>query len=207
MDDSTLLEIRDLCCERDDRELFTGLNLSARAGQIWQVTGPNGAGKTTLLRILAGLHGFYDGQVRWQLTPDEPARDLLYVGHSPGLRQELTAVENLRWLCALHRQHPPPWQELLAPVGLARLADIPLERLSAGQQRRVALARLWLPGKRVWILDEPFTAIDADGVALVEERLRQHAAGGGLVIYTSHHRVADDSHLLQLGNQQAAVAT
>lgn len=206
MDDSTLLELRDLCCERDERELFTGLSLRARAGEIWQVTGPNGAGKTTLLRILAGLHGFYEGQVCWRLSPEEPARDMLYVGHSPGLRQELTPVENLRWICALHGQYPARWRDLLAPVGLGALSDVPLERLSAGQQRRVALARLWLAGKRVWILDEPFTAIDADGVGLIEQRLREHAARGGLVIYTSHHRVADDSRLLQLGDREATLA-
>ena len=197
-----LLQVEALGCERDERLLFSELDFAACAGEIWQVAGPNGAGKTTLLRILAGLHGFHDGRVRWQV-PGAQRRDahdqILFLGHLPGLREELTAEENLRWLCALHQQPVSDIPAALAAAGLAGYADAPVAAMSAGQKRRVALARLWLPGKAVWILDEPFTAIDVQGVAQIEARLREHAAGGGLVLYTSHHRLADDIRQIHLG--------
>lgn len=197
-----LLTLDALSCERDDRLLFSQLSLTASAGEIWQVAGANGAGKTTLLRVLVGLHGFYEGEVRWQLPGchHRQGRDgLLYLGHRPGLRDELTALENLRALCAIHQQDATLLPAALAAVGLRGFEDAPVGSLSAGQKRRVALARLWLPGKPVWVLDEPFTAIDLDGVALLEQQLRVHAAAGGLVIYTSHHRLAGDIHQVHLG--------
>ncbi len=205
MSEQPLLEIHDLHCERGDRELFTGLCMQARAGEIWQISGPNGAGKTTLLRILAGLHGWFEGRVDWRLTPEQPRQDILFIGHTPGLRDELSATENLAWLCALHGQPAPDWRTLLRTVGLEGREQVPLAHLSAGQKRRVALARLWLEGKKVWILDEPFTAIDASGVNQVEQKLHQHARQGGLVLYTSHHRLAGDVSHLRLGEGIAEV--
>ena len=205
----SLLTVEALGCERDDRLLFSGLTFTAQAGDIWQVVGPNGAGKTTLLRILAGLFGFYEGVVTWQ---DALAlrQNMLYLGHRPGLREELTPLENLTWLSALHGQGRDAalgrmLGDALAAVGLAGFEEVPVGHLSAGQKRRVALARLWLPGKPVWILDEPFTAIDAEGVALIEARLQQHAQAGGLVIYTSHHRLAADIRQIRLGDGRSEV--
>lgn len=197
--DTPLLQVRNLACERDDRLLFSELTFAASVGQLWQVAGPNGAGKTTLLRMLAGLFTHYEGEIHWLLDGD-PREQLLYIGHQPGLRDELTAIENLRWLNALHG-----WRDLdvwaaLARVGLTGFEDVPVAGLSAGQKRRVALARLWLGEKKVWILDEPFTAIDAGGVTLVERRLAEHARRGGLVIYTSHHRLNDRVRQLHLGD-------
>ncbi|MBF5053727.1 Heme exporter protein A [Alcanivorax venustensis ISO4] len=178
--------------------LFENLDFSARNGEIWQVTGANGAGKTTLLRILVGLHGFYQGRVEWS-SPLPPS--LLYLGHQPGVREELTARENLEYNRALSGQTGDP-DAALAALDLYGFEDVPAGRLSAGQQRRIALARLWLDGKDVWILDEPFTAIDQQGVAALDQRLRQAAAQGVLVIYTSHHRVGDGVHRLHLGEDR-----
>lgn len=203
---SPILRVEQLGCERDERVLFRDLAFDACAGEIWQVAGANGTGKTTLLRILAGLHGFHDGRVRWQVPGalHASAHDqILFLGHLAGLREELTAQENLRWLCALHHQPTALISAALAAVGLAGYEDAPVAAMSAGQKRRVALARLWLPGKAVWILDEPFTAIDAAGVALIEQRLRKQAAAGTLVIYTSHHRLAADTRQIHLGGQGA----
>ncbi|MBL7249255.1 cytochrome c biogenesis heme-transporting ATPase CcmA [Alcanivorax marinus] len=195
------LTVRRLSCERDDRMLFRDLDFSAHDGQIWQITGANGAGKTTLLRILVGLHGFYEGEVRW----DGPlAPSLLYLGHQPGVREELTARENLRYSQALAGQSGDV-DAALDALGLYGFEDVPAGRLSAGQKRRIALARLWLGDKRVWVLDEPFTAIDQDGVARLDARLREAAAAGTLVLYTSHHRVGEDVHRLHLSGAGAEV--
>lgn len=190
-----------LFCERDARVLFSGLSFSANSGEIWQVVGPNGAGKTTLLRILAGLFQFFDGDVQWQGVGRHDTKPLLYLGHRAGLREELTAAENLSWLAALHRQPQGDIAAALSQVGLRGYEDVSVADMSAGQKRRVALARLWLPGKQVWILDEPFTALDVDGVAMMESRLREFANEGGLVIYTSHHKVDEDCKIIQLGKQ------
>ena len=181
--------------------LFRDLDFAADDGQIWQITGANGAGKTTLLRILVGLHGFYEGDVRWS-APLAPS--LLYLGHQPGVREELTARENLRYSQALAGQSGDP-DAALDALGLYGFEDVPAGRLSAGQKRRIALARLWLDGKRVWVLDEPFTAIDQDGVARLDARLREAAAAGTLVLYTSHHRVGEDVRRLHLSGNGAEV--
>jgi len=201
-DSSTRLELVQLGCERDDRMLFSGLSLTARAGEIWQITGANGAGKTTLLRILVGLHGFFEGERRW--WQPQWQQDLLYLGHQPGVREELNPLENLRYACALNHQVGDP-MEALAAVGLRGFEDVPTAHLSAGQKRRVALARLWLERKAVWVLDEPYTAIDQDGVSQLDAQMQQAAEAGSLVIYTSHHRVGDGVQRLHLENGRAEV--
>lgn len=204
MSESWLLKVETLACERDDRLLFRDLGFRAAGGELWQVAGPNGAGKSTLLRILAGLFGFYSGRVCWSMA-GVPTQQILFLGHRSGLREELTARENLAWYCALHQQPVSAIDAALTSVGMAGYEDVPVAQMSAGQQRRVALARLWLPGKQVWILDEPFTAVDAAGVDMLEQRLRQQVADGGLVIYSSHHRLAEDSRQVLLGQGPGAV--
>lgn len=211
-----VLQTTDLRCERDDRELFAGLGWSAFGGQIWQIAGPNGAGKTTLIRILAGLHGFYDGALcwpLWQQSDVDPREKLLYLGHKAGLRDELTPLENLSWWQSLHPSQSLPGggnaldpMVALARLGLAGYESMPCASLSAGQKRRVALSLLWLMDKPVWLLDEPFTALDAEGVSLIEERIKQHAAEGGLVIYSSHHRFDDAVRHVRLGQDVVEVA-
>lgn len=158
-----------------------------------QISGPNGSGKTSLLRLLAGLMQPSAGQVLLDgvaLTERRQAlaAQLLWIGHAAGIKDLLTAEENLAWLCALHRpaSREAIWTAL-AVVGLRGFEDVPCHSLSAGQQRRVALARLYLDSPPLWILDEPFTALDKQGVAQLEQHLAQHCEQGGLVVLTTHH--------------------
>lgn len=184
-----MLEARELLCERDERTLFSGLSFTLNAGEWVQITGSNGAGKTTLLRLLTGLSRPDAGEVLWQGQPLHQVRDsyhqnLLWIGHQPGIKTRLTALENLHFY---HRDgDTAQCLEALAQAGLAGFEDIPVNQLSAGQQRRVALARLWLTRATLWILDEPFTAIDVNGVDRLTQRMAQHTEQGGIVILTIH---------------------
>ncbi|HAJ4690268.1 TPA: cytochrome c biogenesis heme-transporting ATPase CcmA [Escherichia coli] len=188
-----MLEARELLCERDERTLFSGLSFTLNAGEWVQITGSNGAGKTTLLRLLTGLSRPDAGEVLWQGQPLHQVRDsyhqnLLWIGHQPGIKTRLTALENLHFY---HRDgDTAQCLEALAQAGLAGFEDIPVNQLSAGQQRRVALARLWLTRATLWILDEPFTAIDVNGVDRLTQRMaqhtEQHTEQGGIVILTTH---------------------
>ncbi|HFO4509516.1 TPA: cytochrome c biogenesis heme-transporting ATPase CcmA [Escherichia coli] len=184
-----MLEARELLCERDERTLFSGLSFTLNAGEWVQITGSNGAGKTTLLRLLTGLSRPDAGEVLWQGQPLHQVRDsyhqnLLWIGHQPGIKTRLTALENLHFY---HRDgDTAQCLEALAQAGLAGFEDIPVNQLSAGQQRRVALARLWLTRATLWILDEPFTAIDVNGVDRLTQRMAQHTEQGGIVILTTH---------------------
>ena len=184
-----MLEARELLCERDERTLFSGLSFTLNAGEWVQITGSNGAGKTTLLRLLTGLSRPDAGEVLWQGQQWQPVRPrnhqtILWIGHQPGNKPGLTALENLHFY---HRDgDTAQCLEALAQAGLAGFEDIPVNQLSAGQQRRVALARLWLTRATLWILDEPFTAIDVNGVDRLTQRMAQHTEQGGIVILTTH---------------------
>lgn len=198
-----LLRAEGLTAQRDERVLFRGLSVSVAAGEVLRVEGPNGAGKTTLLRILCGLDQDCEGRVTWPraAAAGRPWReDLLWLGHLPGLKPTLTAEENLAWLCALRGRAPRlPLREALARVGLSGFEDLPAGALSAGQKRRVALARLHLEDAPLWILDEPFTAIDRAGVEALEQLLAAHAQAGGAVVFTTHHAPAISARSLLLG--------
>lgn len=205
---SPFLQACALSCERDWRVLFEQLNFSLQLGEMLQIAGPNGSGKTSLLRLIAGLLSPAEGELRLQGKPLHKQRaslasQLLWIGHAPGVKALLSAEENLSWLCALHQPVPRQalWQALAA-VGLRGYEDVPCQRLSAGQQRRVALARLYLPAPPLWVLDEPFTALDKQGVADLEEHLARHCEQGGAVILTTHHsltRVPNTFRQLDLG--------
>lgn len=190
-----LLAIEDYRCERDDRLLFQGLHFDLDAGQLVQIAGPNGTGKTTLLRSLAGLSAYAHGQLRWRGADIAHCRqdfrsDTLYMGHAPAVKLTLTPRENLQWFCSLNAsQGNAAIDDALQRVGLFGYENLCCHQLSAGQQRRVALARMHLSTTRLWILDEPFTAIDKKGVAELEALLLQHANAGGAVIMTTHHRI------------------
>ncbi|WP_339547386.1 cytochrome c biogenesis heme-transporting ATPase CcmA [Pseudomonas sp. RA_35y_Pfl2_P32] len=173
--------------------LFENLGLRLDRGDMLQISGPNGSGKTSLLRLLAGLMQPTSGQVLLNGEPlhsqrTELAHNLLWIGHAAGIKDLLSAEENLSWLCALHQpaSREAIWQALAA-VGLRGFEDVPCHTLSAGQQRRVALARLYLDSPALWVLDEPFTALDKQGVAQLEGHLAAHCEQGGMVILTTHH--------------------
>ena len=185
-------DVDDLRCERDERALFSRVSFALQPGEILQIEGPNGSGKTTMLRILCGLSQQYEGKLSWCGEALPSARlafvsNLFYLGHAPAVKALMTPVENLLWSPDAHAQQHDDVAAALEKVGLRGFDDVPCFNLSAGQQRRVALARLYLSRAPLWILDEPFTAIDRAGVAALELHLANHARRGGGVILTTHH--------------------
>jgi len=191
------LQIDGLSCVRGDRVLFTDLNFGVDAGELLRIEGRNGSGKTTLLRALAGLLLPETGEIRWdgkniRSLREEYSRHLLYLGHLNGIKGDLSAVENLRIAAVLdgfHLTEGRAWA-ILGEIGLRGHEDLPSKHLSQGQKRRVALARLLANAARVWILDEPFTALDVAAVELLQEVIRRHIADGGMAIVTTHQEVA-----------------
>ena len=186
-----LLSADKLTCIREERLLFDELSFEINAGDIVQVEGPNGSGKTSLLRILSGLSQPYDGQVNYKdqaihRCREEYQQNLLYFGHLAGVKGEMTAEENLNFNLALHGSNTDDSLAYLAKVNLLGFEDSLASHLSAGQHRRIALARLYQSNAAIWILDEPFTAIDKQGVASLEQLFCQHAQRGGCVILTTH---------------------
>ena len=188
-----MLEAISLQCVRGERELFHDLSFVLSSGEMLLVSGPNGSGKTSLLRLLCGLSPPASGEIRWQgesvrAQRSEYCRHMTYLGHHNGVKEELTPLENLRVAAGVAsvdvvetRLHAA-----LDRVGLAGYEELPAKLLSQGQKRRVALARLLLADARLWILDEPLAALDVQAVALVEEMLAAHLAGGGLAVLTTH---------------------
>ncbi|RYU69550.1 cytochrome c biogenesis heme-transporting ATPase CcmA [Aliivibrio finisterrensis] len=194
-----MLEIRNVTCIRDERVLFEQLSFIISDGELIQIEGQNGAGKTTLLRIIAGLGYADEGEIYWKGESIKKSReefhsDLLFLGHHTGVKRELTAFENLTFYQSMHNQYDENaiW-DALARVGLAGREDVAAGQLSAGQQRRVALARLWLSKQKLWILDEPLTAIDKQGVKVLEQLFMDHAKQGGIVLLTTHQDLFTDS--------------
>jgi len=188
---------------RGEVMLFEGLELTLNSGQVLQVDGPNGAGKTTLLRTLAGLTLPEAGEVYWDGEPIRRnraayAEALNYVGHQHGIKAGLTVLENLQVYQKLTGGNGDP-VEALVRMGLERQLHNPGYTLSAGQRRRAALARLLLRPAPLWIIDEPYTALDVHGIALVDQLVREQVLAGGMVVLTSHQRVElSDLPLLRL---------
>ncbi|WP_173636248.1 cytochrome c biogenesis heme-transporting ATPase CcmA [Paramixta manurensis] len=184
-----MLEAINLTCMRDERILFRDLNITVGGGDIVQVEGANGAGKTSLLRLLAGLSQAERGEVLWHQRAihqqrERWHRDMLYLGHQPGVKAVLSPLENLAFYHA--DCHPDECYAALEAVDLVGYEEMPVAQLSAGQQRRVALARLWLSRATLWILDEPLTAIDKSGVEKLVALFLHHRDNGGAVILTTH---------------------
>lgn len=191
-----MLEVRNLECVRGDHRLFSGLNFALQGGELLRLRGSNGSGKTSLLRTLCGLLEPAEGEVRWRgenirAQRDEFNAELLYLGHTNGVKAELTAFENLRISNALSGHSPGDDRlyDALAEIGLAGREDLPTQVLSQGQKRRVALARLLLSNAALWVLDEPFTALDVGAVAQLAKLIEAHLQRGGMVVYTTHQEV------------------
>lgn len=209
------LQACQLACMRGGRSLFEGLDFSLAAGDALRVRGANGSGKSSLLRILCGLAFPAAGEVRWQGRNIGRVREqfgaaLLYLGHAAGIKDDLLAWENLVVACTL-AGHPVKREQACAALeslGLGPQACLPALALSQGQRKRVALARLQLsPQAPLWILDEPFAALDADAIAALTQSLERHLAAGGMLVYTTHQDVslrAARSRRLLLGDTEAA---
>lgn len=189
---SPLFQATGLECWRGDRRLFSGIDFSIHSGEALQVVGPNGSGKTTLLRAVCGLTRAEQGKLFWrgarlEGNPDAYRSELLYIGHENGLKFELTALENLRALRDIAaRQRNLPLEAALDRAGLAGFEDRPVRTLSSGQRRRVALSRLLIAEAALWLLDEPFTALDDAGARLVNVLVEEHLNAGGGIMFTSH---------------------
>jgi heme exporter protein A len=192
-----MLQASDLACVRGDRCLFQGLALALEAGQCLHVAGANGAGKTSLLRILAGLLPPTEGSVRWNgesiaTAREEYAADLAFVGHLNGIKDDLSVLENVRFEASVRGSGDAgaAARVALAALELQDYEPVVVRHLSQGQRRRVALARLCVPAPaRLWILDEPFNALDVHAVGLLQQRIDAHLRGGGMVVLTAHQAI------------------
>lgn len=201
------LEALNLSCVRGDRPLFRGLAFALEPGQLLHVTGPNGSGKTTLLRTLCGLTRQAEGHVRWNGADihelgDEYRMHLAYVGHNNGLLGELTAVENLRAAaCLAGGEAGAVVEAALEQTALMGCRDLPAKVLSQGQKRRLALARLGVMRRPLWVLDEPLSGLDVGSVERLAGLFTEHLARGGMIVLTSHQEFtleAGDTQYLRL---------
>jgi heme exporter protein A len=192
-----MLQAHELACVRGDRPLFRGLNLTLEAGHALHLAGANGSGKTSLLRLLCGLSAPAEGEVRWngesiRSLREDFYRNQIYIGHAPAVKDDLSAMENLLTSATVAGLDVSVDQarQALHGIGLGGREDLPTKVLSQGQRRRVALSRLLL-GARVplWILDEPFTALDKRAVVKLCQVIEAHVEAGGMVIYTTHQEV------------------
>jgi len=202
------LSVSKLSCHRGDRVLFTNIGFSVAAGQALHLVGPNGSGKTTLLRTLAGLTQFDEGEIRLDGTPvadlgDDFRAQLAYVGHLNGLQPELNIRENLHFQAALAGSAggDNEIERAISKVALSSRAHLQTKMLSQGQKRRAALARLFLGGQTIWLLDEPVTALDVESVDVMTSAMREHLDQGGILILTSHQplELGDRVQKLELG--------
>jgi heme exporter protein A len=199
-----MLETIALACERGGWRLFSDVAIALRAGGLLRVRGANGSGKTTLLRTLAGLTRPAAGEVRWRgkALDSESRREMLFLGHAPAVKDELTVLENLEFAAHLAGLKDLGFNKALDRLGIARLADLPARYLSQGQRRRAALSRLALSsGVALWLLDEPFAALDDEAIAQVSELCTSHLAEGGMVVLTSHQDIpiaAPDARAIEL---------
>lgn len=191
------LQANNLSCERGFRQLFTGINLSVQAGDVLRIVGANGAGKSTLLNVLAGTSSDYQGEMLFNQQPLHKMRfeyreQCVFLGHANAVKTSLTVLENLQLFQTLYPCSNNLLADVLAQVQLTGFEHVLAGQLSAGQKQRVALARLLMSSAALWILDEPFTAIDKQGIAHFEQILAAEAKNGRAIILTAHHDVNID---------------
>jgi len=205
-----MLESQSLECVRDDRLLFNDLSFTVAEAEVLQIEGPNGSGKTSLLRIICGLRQAEAGKILWQgesitSNREDYYANMVYIGHLPCIKGDLTVLENVRALLDT-RSLSLSTDEIevaLGKVGLATYEDVQGKALSSGQRRRILLAFVELSRAKLWILDEPLTALDVQGVALMESMILDHKSAGGSVIFTTHHGMQLDCEMssVQLGRK------
>lgn len=200
-----MLDVTSLECARGDLVLFSELNFSVHPGELMHVKGPNGSGKTTLLRTLCGLTSPEQGVISWSGRPihqlqEDYYRELTYIGHHNGVKDEMTAIENLRVAgkMAGNEVAEPEILDALTRIGLYGREDLPASVLSQGQRRRVALARLLLSRTRLWVLDEPYTALDVAAIGVLSGVIASHLERGGMVVLTTHQDVDIEGVVRQL---------
>lgn len=205
-----MFEAQSLECIRDDRLLFNDLSFTVAEAEVLQIEGPNGSGKTSLLRIICGLRQAEAGRVLWHGEPISSNREdyyanMVYIGHLPCIKGDLTVLENVRSLLDTRSLtlSNAEIEVALAKVGLATYDDVPGKALSSGQRRRILLAFIDLSQANLWILDEPLTALDVQGVALMESMILEHREAGGSVVFTTHHGMQLDCEMssVQLGRK------
>ena len=190
-----MLELKEFCCERNDKGLFESLSLSVKAGDIVQICGSNGSGKTSLLRAICGLNDCFTGDIFWNggLRDNDIEsfrNDLLFLGHRVGLNKLLSPIENLKWSTGgKTNRSETDMLQALSRNGLQGYEFQPCFLLSAGQQQRAALSRLLISEELMWVLDEPFNALDTQAVDMLEGVMGDHARRGGMVLVTTHHRL------------------
>jgi len=205
-----MFEAQSLECVRDDRLLFNDLSFAVAESEVLQIEGPNGSGKTSLLRILCGLRLAEAGKVLWRgesilSNREDYYANMVYIGHLPCVKGDLTVVENIRSLLDTRSLSlgDIEIEAALDKVGLASYEDVPGKALSSGQRRRILLAFVELSQAKLWILDEPLTALDVQGVSLMESMIMEHKQSGGSVVFTTHHGMQLDCEMssVQLGRK------
>ncbi len=187
------LNVKNLACLRNEQVLFSGLNVSLSPENVLFLEGENGSGKTSLLRILCGFRLPDEGDITWGnqsiSSVPEYSQNISYVGHKNGIKDELTVEENLNLMRSMATASDIETESVLKQIGLFKQADVLSRQLSAGQKRKLALARLMMTNNSFWILDEPFTSLDKATVVFFESLIKQHIARGGMLILTSHHDI------------------
>jgi len=190
---SANLDVKNIACWRNEQALFTDLNLSLSPKNVLFLQGENGSGKTSLLRILCGFRLPDEGEITWGNKPTsslpEYFQNISYVGHKNGIKDELTVEENLNLMRSMATASDIKTENVLKQIGLFKRADVLARQLSAGQKRKLALARLMMTDNSFWILDEPFTSLDKATVGFFESLIKQHITRGGMLILTSHHEI------------------
>mgnify|MGYP003960956697 FL=1 len=184
------LIVNNLSCQRGYKLLFENLSFELNSGEVLKISGPNGSGKTSLMKILAGLNSFETGSIEYdniKINSEKYNLDFLYLGHLAALSPELSCLENLKYTMRLGNDSLDlDFSDALKKVGLEKFENELVGKLSAGQKKRIALSLLFITQSKVWLLDEPFSALDSQAIKIIESRIEEHCNSGGLCILTTH---------------------